>query len=165
MRRLAATLFVLLALGVVSGWADEIDEVLRLLTDKALSVHITARVTENGKETVWNMELTRVTISGRAVTIRLDGSNVIVVAQFTPYRGDDNSLLLVAQGQTWIATSEKSDVQYRTSFESLPVRLGEPVVFFPLGKKPLDMGMNSETYGPFNIELEVNVVPYSHKAE
>jgi hypothetical protein len=139
-------------------------ETLELLEGRALQVSITARIIEDGEETVWNMDLTRVTISGRAVTVRLEGSNVVVVANFTPYREDDNSVLLVAQGQTWVTGADDDErVTYRTALKSLPMRLGEPVVFLPLGDRPIDVNIDTEDYGVFNIELEVNVEPYTAK--
>jgi len=152
-----------MVLGVLIGagaHGKEIDEALELLQDKALSVYITARITQDGEETVWDMNLSRVTISGRAVTVRLDGSNVVVVARFTPYKERDNSILLVAQGETWVTASGEDNTRYRTSFKSLPVELGESVVFFPLGTNEVNMDFDSPEYGSFNIELEVRIVPY-----
>lgn len=140
---------------------DSIDEALRELTDKAMGVHITARITQGSEQTVWDMDVTRVTISGRAVTVRLDGSNVTVVAKFTPYRNADDSIILVAQGQTWISQDGDDDrVDYQTAFESMPIQLGEPVVFLPLGNDELTMDVETERDASFNIELEVTVVPY-----
>lgn len=139
---------------------NDLEDALQLLLNQALSVEISARIVENGQETVWTMELSRVTISGRAVTVRLDGSNVVVVVQFTPYIAEDSSVLLVAQGQTWVTTSESQDAVYRTAFRSIPINLGEPVVFLPLGNHPIDVNVDTDTDGAFNIELEVRVEPY-----
>ncbi|HUX12202.1 MAG TPA: hypothetical protein VMW87_04190 [Spirochaetia bacterium] len=152
-----------LALGMImfaglsaSAHALDVEQALALLMDKALAVHITARVTENGEQTIWNMDLSEVTISGRAVTVKLNGSNLVVVANFTPYRETPNSLLLVAQGQTWITSQVDKQVKYATSFRSMPIDMGEKVLFYPLG-----VNLQTEKYGNINIELEVRVVPYS----
>ena len=154
---------VLLGLSVISLPAQESDAngALELLEGRALQVSISARIVEDGEETVWHMNLTRVTISGRAVTVRLEGSNIVIVANFTPYRESDDSILLVAQGQTWVTNANNESVKYRTAFKSLPMRLGEPVVFLPLGDKPIDVNIDTDQYGVFNIELEVNVEPYT----
>lgn len=164
--RLARTLiFGLLPLLAQPLSAQSEEVPLELLSDKALSVHITARITQNDEETVWDMELTRVTISGRTVTIRLEGSNIVVVANFTPYQEEDDSILLVAQGQTWISDDDPAtDDQYRTSFKSLPIRLGESAVFLPLGTSPLDVTLDTDATGSFNIELEVTVEPYTESS-
>ena len=140
---------------------ETIDEALRELADSAMGVHITARITQGSEQTVWNMDVTRVTISGRAVTVRLDGSNVTVVAKFTPYRDSGDSILLVAQGQTWISRDGTEEaVDYQTAFESMPIQLGETVVFLPLGDNELTMDVETEESTTLNIELEVTVVPY-----
>ncbi len=165
MRRRVALLTALFLVGIAGLWAQDLDDALKLLQDKVLSVHITARITQDGNETVWDMDLSRVTISGRAVTVRLDGSNVIVVARFTPYQEADGSILLVAQGETWVTTDEEENARYRTSFKSLPVALGEPVVFFPLGTNEVNMDVDSSAYGTFNIELEVEIEPYTGDSE
>jgi len=134
-------------------------ESLALLLEGALTVNIAARIVDQDhNETVWNMELTRITVAGKAVEIRMEGRNIVVEAEFTPYRQTNDSLILIAEGRTWITGTDPSDVQYRTSFTTLPIRLGEPVLFLPLGvnRVPVD----TERFGRLNIELEVNVEPY-----
>ena len=144
-----------------SGGLETFDDALRELADSAMGVHITARITQGSEQTVWNMDVTRVTISGRAVTVRLDGSNVTVVAKFTPYRDSQDSVLLVAQGQTWISRDGTEEaVDYQTAFESMPIQLGESVVFLPLGDNELTMDVETGESTTLNIELEVTVVPY-----
>lgn len=171
---LAGALLLALPAGMVEAQEleDELEETLNLILDKALSVHIVARITEGNRETVWNMELTRVTISGRAVTVRMEGSNLVVLAEFTPYRESDDSILLVAQGQTWISHEGEDDVVYHPTFQSLPVRIGEPVVFFPLGADTDEgsdglgvPGGDAASLGEFNIELEIRVSPFVESAE
>ncbi|HUX49382.1 MAG TPA: hypothetical protein VMW73_01215 [Spirochaetia bacterium] len=153
-RKVSAAFLLFAAVGT-SAYAFDVEHALKLLMDKALSVHITARVTEDGKQTIWNMNLSEVTISGRAVSIRLNGSNIVVVAQFTPYQETGSQVLLVAQGQTWITSPVNKEVKYATSFKSLPINLGESVLFYPLG-----VNLQTEKYGNINIELEIQVVPY-----
>ena len=140
---------------------DDLDRSLELLSQGALQLHITARIVDqNEHETVWDMELSRVTIAGRAVSVRLDGSNITVVAEFTPYWEDDDTLVLVAQGQTWVRRDgdDQEDVQYRTAFTTMPIEWGEPVLFLPLGTGKLPV--ETEAFGRLNIELEINVEPY-----
>ena len=167
-----ALLFILVAVAPLTGQplppgADPLDpgelkDELESLFDKALQLEISARITSlDGEEVVWNMDLTRVTLAGRAVQVRLDGSNVTVLAEFTPYVQDDGTLILVAEGRTWLTGEDEDGVRYRTSFKSLPIRLGEPVLFFPLGNRPVTVGR--EETEQFNIELEINVVSYGEQ--
>lgn len=133
---------------------EELRDLLNLVADRALTVEITARITENGVATVWDFRLSELTVSGRGVAIRLEGSNVTVAAEFTPYRDDDQEIYLVAQGQTWLSTGTSTEVRYIPAIRSTPIQPDEPVIFYPLGQ--------SADHGEavFNIELEVRVRPY-----
>lgn len=135
---------------------DSLEELL----SGALTLHIRARIIDqDDNETVWTMDLTRVTISGRSVRVRLDGSNIAVVAEFTPYWEGNGQLMLVAQGRTWLTSDESDDSpDYRTSFTTLPIQLGEPIVFLPLGNS--NVPVDTERFGRLNIELEINVERY-----
>jgi hypothetical protein len=157
--------FLLLAVTATAG-AIEIDDILQAVLDQALTVSIVARVTENGRETVHSYELTQATISGRAVRLRLEGGNLTIIVEFTPYEAADRSILLIAEGQIWLTTPQNEVIQYRTSLRSIPIELGETVLFYPLGRSTLDVDLESvEGSGSeddqLNIELEVQVEPYS----
>ncbi|MFW5784381.1 MAG: hypothetical protein ACOCY8_07685 [Spirochaetota bacterium] len=159
MRRARPIIASLLFLAASAAPAVELEDILQALLDQALTVSITARVTENGRETVQSYDLTRVTISGRAVRLRLEGGNVTIIAEFTPYESDDG-ILLVAEGQILLRTPEDEEVQYVTSMRSIPLAAGERVIFYPLGRSTFDMSVENDQSGPLNIELEVEIAPY-----
>jgi len=159
MRRARPALGLLFLLSATGLAAVELDDILQALLDQALTVNITARVVENDQETVQSYQLTRVTISGRAVRLRLEGGNLTVIAEFTPYE-DDDGILLVAEGQILLRTPDDEEVKYVTSMRSVPLAVGEKVVFYPLGRTTFDMDLESGQSGPLNIELEVDIVPY-----
>lgn len=139
--------------------AQELDDSVELLLEGAFTVNITARIVDQDlNETVWNMDLTRITVAGKAVEVRLEGSNIVVEAEFTPYQNAEEELILIAEGRTWVSAATGDDVQYRTSFTSLPIRLGEPVLFLPLGESHVPV--DTDRFGRLNIELEVNVDSY-----
>ncbi|MFW5695349.1 MAG: hypothetical protein ACOCYB_09270 [Alkalispirochaeta sp.] len=159
---IASILAVSITLPMIKAQENQadIDESLDDLLSGALAVHIHARIIDQDQnETVWTMDLTRVTVSGRSVRVHLEGSNISVVADFTPYWEDDGQLVLVAQGRTWLTNDDDADEpDYRTSFTTLPIQLGEPIIFLPLGdgRVPVD----TERFGRLNIELEINVERY-----
>jgi len=139
--------------------AQDADNPLNALLEGALTIHIYARIVdEDQNEEVWNMNVTRVTIGGRSVSVQMEGSNLRVLAEFTPYWENDEELLLVAQGQTWIESESGKKPEYRTAFTTLPVRLGEPILFLPLGAGHLPV--DTDRFGRLNIELEINVERY-----
>jgi hypothetical protein len=159
MRRARSIVGLVMMLSATAAGAVELDHILQALLDQALTVSITARVTEHGRETVQSYNLTRITISGRAVRLRLEGGNLTIIAEFTPYE-DEDGLLLVAEGQILLRTPEDEEVQYLTSLRSIPLEIGEKVVFYPLGKSTFDMSSQSDQSVPLNIELEVEISPY-----
>jgi hypothetical protein len=129
-------------------------DLLRYLRDNALSVHILARVVEPDKEDVWLTESRKVTISGRAVQVKLSGENLVIFADIIPYMNADRTILLVAKGQVWAQEEMEEGVKYYSTMKSLPVESGESVLFFPLGRA-MDQQQNI-----YSIELEITVVPY-----
>lgn len=158
--RTAIATIVLLLLSAPAAFSFDLEDALELLQDRALVLDISARVTQGGREAVWNMELTEVTISGRAVQVELDGGDLILHVQFTPYEQQD-TLVLVAQGQAWLGGSEPEEVTYRSAYESIPVSLGEPVLFFPLGT-----GQGAQDNDNLlNVELEIIVESYESAVE
>ena len=166
MRRARSIAGILLLAITATAGAIEIDDILRAILDQAFTVSIVARVTENGRETIHSYELTQVTISGRAIRLRLEGGNLTIIAEFTPYEAADQSIVLIAEGQIWLTTPEHEVIQYRTSLKSIPIELGETVFFYPFGRSALDVEL--ETVGDagsegeeLNIELEIQVEPYS----
>jgi len=103
---------------------------------RALVIDIDARVLENKQEVVWEQATQRMTIPGSPVGVKLVGSNIVVVIQFTPFVRRHGSVL-VAQGQIWIDDPNKG-MSYYTSIQTIPLELGKPVYFFPLGSRQTD---------------------------
>ena len=117
------------------------------LRRQALVMDINARVLTDEQEVSWYQSIQRVAMPGNPVIVRLVGSNVVVVAQFTPLiRRQGN--VLVAQGQIWIETPGRG-VSYYTSIQTIPMDFDEPLYFFPLGTN------NS------SIEIVLTVNPYT----
>ncbi|MDR1072988.1 MAG: hypothetical protein LBL45_04850 [Treponema sp.] len=137
--------------GAAALWAQSFEDVPSSLQDKALVLDITARVMEKDSQEVWNSSSSKITISGRAVGVKLLGANVLVAVQFTPYLARDGNTILVIQGQIWVNIPDQG-VQYQTTLQTIPVTFGEQVRFFPLGAS----SSNEDAY----IEVLVNVSPY-----
>jgi hypothetical protein len=133
-----------------------LEETLKNIFDQALRINIVARVMPEGEQPILNVERSQLTLPGHSVAVRFDGSNIRVKANLTPYLQNDGKLMLVAQGEVWVAepTSTAKAVRYLSSIKSLPVALGERVFFYPLGLPDTVEGTNR-----FNIALEIQIVP------
>jgi len=69
---------------------------------RALVLDINARLVEQNETVIWNEVHQKTTLPGRPVGIKLVGTNIVVVAQFTPYVRRGAQTFLVAQGQVWM---------------------------------------------------------------
>lgn len=123
-------------------------DVPEALKGKALTVSINAYVLQNGTTVAWQQQGLRYTVPGTPVAFRLVGSNVVIAIQVTPYENEKGGAILVTQGQVWVK-GEGGEISYRTTLESVLVRYGEKVLFFPLGRSP-------DGRAPICIELSVD---------
>jgi hypothetical protein len=99
---------------------------------RSLVLDINARVIEQNQTVIWNESHRKTTVPGRPVGVKLVGSNIVVVAQFTPYVRRGVQKILVAQGQIWMEIPDQG-IRYHTSMQAIPLEFGEPIYFFPLG--------------------------------
>ncbi len=157
--RLQAAVLMLAVAGLQAGaQSTELDRIfqdqdLESLIDQALQLNITAKVLPPGEAPVWNSAGSKVTLPGRAVAVRLVGEKLHIDVVFTPYQEENGELLLVAQGQIWMAGARET--RYFTTFKSVPVDVGEKVLFFPLGLSP-----NMQQGDTFTLQIEVEINPY-----
>lgn len=156
-KRFIILLILFLFVGFSAG-ADEISELLELLEDNVFSVNVVGRIYDSGEVSSWNMQVTKYTISGRKVSVRLKGKKIKVIADITPYV-DEEGILLLAQGQVWVTSPGAETVHYSSTMKSLPVQFGDKVYFYPLG-------INSDKDKKmFILELEIQVLPYKNIAQ
>jgi hypothetical protein len=139
----------------------DLKDALSELLSNALQVNISARVLPADEKPVWNVESTKLTIPGRSVKVRLDGDNVRIYLICTPYIQENGDILLLAQGQVWLTEPPEKEVKYFSTFYSIPVTYGEKILFFPLGLS--DEIAQKQEKQSFNIELEIQIVPYKEK--
>jgi hypothetical protein len=114
-----------------------LEEIFPGLRKRALVCIIEARIVEAGDEIAWQAADSKITISGRPVSLKLAGDNIVMAIQFTPYIRYRNGTVegyLVIQGQIWV-NRDDSGIHYQGIMQSIPVSLGEKIYFLPLGPK------------------------------
>jgi hypothetical protein len=164
-RRLAGALAAAIVLTAPAQGlaADEqaLEETLKNLFDQALQINIVARVIPEGESPPMMVEQSKLTIPGKAVSVRFEGTNLRVKANLTPYLLADGNLMLVAQGEVWLSEPSASDaVQYLSSIKSVPLEVGEKIFFYPLGLPRPVQGTN-----PFNLALEIQIIPLADRGK
>ena len=146
------SLISLLFITQVSLYAQSDAFDYKYIEGKELSINITTRILGDENETIWHMDSSKVTVSGEALKMKLKGENLVVIANITPYVNPDNTIFLVAKGEIFLSdTADSEDVKYYTTLKSLPVDVGEKVIFFPLG---MAYDSNSNFY---SMEMEIQV--------
>ena len=134
-----------------------IEDALRSALDDQLEIKIGLSLTQPDQFTTWNTQQSELTISGRSVTVEVTGSNLRIHAVFTPYLGEAGDLELVAQGQVWLDDGPEAPTRYVATYRSVPLSLGEKLLFFPLG---VAEGVADEV----TLKLEVEIVRYEPAA-
>ncbi|MDR1302031.1 MAG: hypothetical protein LBK43_06130 [Treponema sp.] len=148
------TLFGSLLFLVTGGGAAQepsLEELLPGLKERAVVFDIIARIVEKNQQEVWNSSKSKVTIPGKPVSLKLVGTNILVVVQFTPYLRDNGNNFLVAQGQIWVDIPNQG-IRYQTTIQTIPLEFGEQIYFFPLG--------SVDSQDTAHIEIQLELHPY-----
>lgn len=154
MKRVILLAVLLFLIGLYPTASDDLENLLKLIQENAFKINIHARVFEDDTVSIWNMEVSRLTIAGKTVNVKLTDEDIIVIAHITPYVDESDTITLIAQGQVYLTNPGSEGVQYMSTVKSLPVALGERVFFYPLGYS------GEKTTNQFVIELEIQVLPY-----
>ncbi|GHU13891.1 hypothetical protein FACS1894161_4230 [Spirochaetia bacterium] len=125
-------------------------EILPALKNQAVVLDITTRVAQQQTVTR-NTSDSRITLSGKPVSVKLEGVNTLIYVQFTPFLNEKGEHLLVTQSQIWVNVPGEG-MHYQTSMQSMRLNFGEKIVFLPLG--------NVDTP---RIELEIVLRHYEDK--
>lgn len=162
-RRLPAAVAAALAC-LVAGMAaadshapSSIEDALRSALDDQLEIKIGLSLTQPDQLTTWNTQQSELTISGRSVNVDVTGSNLRIHAVFTPYLDAADGLELVAQGQVWLDDGPETPARYLATYRSVPLSLGEKLLFFPLGV--------ADVAAEVTLKLEVEIVRYEPAAD
>jgi hypothetical protein len=130
-----AALIYVAALGFSSRIEAQESSLPGALKNDALAVRIEAVVEEGGPaaSAPWHSGSLRYTVPGTPTAVKLVSSNAVIVVQVTPFDDGKNGLILVTQGQVWVRQAS-GDLSYRTTLNTVSVRYGEKVYFFPFGR-------------------------------
>ena len=143
--------------GAESQPPSSIKDALRSALDDQLEIKIGLSLTQADRYTTWNTQQSELTIPGRSVNVEVTGSNIRIHAVFTPYLDDAGGLELVAQGQVWLDGGPEAPTRYVATYRSVPLSLGEKLLFFPLG-------IAGDVVDEVTLKLEVEIVRYQPAA-
>ncbi|MDR1025524.1 MAG: hypothetical protein LBL56_07335 [Treponema sp.] len=139
------------ALGAGFGQEPSLEDLLPGLRERAVILEIISRVVDRNQQVVWNSVDSKVTLPGKPVRINMVGTNVLIALQFTFFFRPGFNSVLVAQGQIWVDVPDEG-IRYQTTLQTIPIEIGEPIFFFPLG--------SPDSPEETRIELELEIRPY-----
>jgi hypothetical protein len=147
----------LLFLALAQPFCDDGQNELEALYNKALWVHVSARLISPAQGLSWSFSASKLTIPGRPVPIQLRGSNLRIDLELTPYTDDQEAgkAMLVVQSQVWASENPGKDAVYASHLKSIPVALGESIQFYPLGLAEANLPGDHT-----NVELEIQITAY-----
>ena len=154
-RRLCLLGAFFLFIASVGSYAEDppLTEVPPGLRPRALTMAINARVLEKNQGVVWNETIQRLSFSGSPVNLKLEGNNVVIALEFTPFIRSQGGIVLVVKSQILIDIPDEEGIRYHTSIQTIPMNLDEPIYFLPLGTvRPQDSA---------SIEIILTVKPYT----
>ena len=95
------------------------------------------------------------TVSGRPVTLNINGGNFKAAVRFTVYPIQADNLLLLAQ--SIIVFMKEGHRRMLSSAKSIPIKAGEKVLFFPMGV------LNDGDKSGYNCKLEMEISKYQNQ--
>jgi len=130
---------------------------LDALKDQALVVSVSVRQKDpQSGRVLYTSDYSKVTVQGKEVPVRIEANNALMVLQFTPYRQQDQ-LVVIMQTQFWVQNKDVAQLQYSSRLYTIPAHMGESFFFYPLGRSTPGSGSNE-------VEVEVVVKPFSPSA-
>lgn len=167
---LAVTTSVALLGGVASAPAQEIpiddylDELQGLLKD-VLQINIRAKVLSSREQLVWEARKQYYTVPGLEVEVRVPSQSLVILAFITPERLDDDRILLRVHAEIRNAGAPRESVARYIKVNYIPAALGDKIRFYPLGEFPDLSRVGADGKSLYNLELEIQIVPYTAPKE
>ena len=125
-------------------------------SERIYQIKINLKILDDSKKELVNSNWNLATFSGKPVSINLKGNNVFIKADMTPYYSDKDSILLLTQANIKLKPADSESGKFYSTVNSLPIKLGEKALFFPLGL--LDEKMENIS----SCVLEIEVQPYDN---
>ncbi|MCL2705939.1 MAG: hypothetical protein FWE72_07000 [Spirochaetaceae bacterium] len=91
------------------------------------------RIFDQEENPIVNSSWSRVTRSGQSVAVNLKANNLNIAVLFIPYFINENSIMLLSKSKVILKYVNYSGGKYYSAVDSIPLKIGEKALFFPLG--------------------------------
>lgn len=141
-------------------FSDETDEeTLARILEEAVTISVHSEIVLHNDEKYWESDVSKVTVPGRTVTLLFQTASEKLSIELTPYKIDEASFMLTAVSNFWHEGEEGAN--FRSSFKSVNILLGELILFYPLGLKTQEL----LTGGNLFMEMGIRISPYERNTE
>ncbi|MCL2481604.1 MAG: hypothetical protein FWF38_07825 [Spirochaetaceae bacterium] len=96
-------------------------------------INFCLRIFDQEENPLVNSSWSRVTRSGQAVFVNLKANNLNIAVLFVPYFLNENTIMLLSKSKVILKYVNYSGGRYYSTVDSIPLKLGEKALFFPLG--------------------------------
>jgi len=97
------------------------------------SINFSLRIFDHENNPLVDSSWNRITRSGQPVSVNLRANNLKIAVLFIPYFIDENSVMLLSQSKVVLRYANHAGGRYYSAVDSIPLRIGEKALFFPLG--------------------------------
>jgi len=128
-------LFLSLAVTPLFAFAEDVPVSPAVEYGDMYNMAINLKVANGADEKILK-NIKHTTVSGKPVTLNLSGGNFKAAVRLTLYHIDAEHMLLLTQST--ICVMNEGRKQVLSTAKSMPVKMGEKVLYFPLGVLPSD---------------------------
>ena len=100
---------------------------------KKYVINFYLRIFDHEDNIIVDSTWSRVARSGQSVSVNLRANNLNIAVVFVPYFLNENSIMLLSKSRIVLRHADYSGGKYYSVVDSIPLKLGEKALFFPLG--------------------------------
>jgi len=100
---------------------------------KKYVINFYLRIFDHEDNVIVDSTWSRIARSGQSVSVNLRANNLNLAVVFVPYFVNENSIMLLSKSRIVLKHADYSGGKYYSVVDSIPLKLGEKALFFPLG--------------------------------
>ena len=96
-------------------------------------INFCIRILDHEDNHLVNSSWSRITMPGQSIAINLKANNLNIAVLFVPYFVNENTVMLLSKSKVILKNVNDSGGRFYSAVDSIPLKIGEKALFFPLG--------------------------------
>ena len=96
-------------------------------------INFCIRILDHEDNHLVNSSWSRVTRPGQSIAVNLKANNLNIAVLFVPYFVNENTIMLLSKSKVILKNVNDSGGRFYSAVDSIPLKIGEKALFFPLG--------------------------------